>query len=211
MLTIAAMKARFGSCVFDSVARTLARDGAPVPLTPKAFTLLEHLIASAPAAVSKEALYQHLWPETFVEQGNLHNLISEIRTAIGDDAHEVIRTVHRFGYAFAAPTLPLEPVRFAVVLGDDEIPLSEGANIIGRDPDAAVVINAPDVSRHHARLIVTGGAITLEDLGSKNGTFVSDTPITRAITVTADDEITIGRTRIRLRAVPTATSTVTSI
>lgn len=210
MLTIDPMRARFGSCVFDSVSRTLSRDGAAVPLTPKAFALLEQLIASAPAAVSKEALYQHLWPETFVEQGNLHNLISEIRTAIGDDAHEVIRTVHRFGYAFAANAVPLEPVRFAVILGDDEFPLSEGANIIGRDPEAAVVINAPDVSRHHARLVVTGGAITLEDLGSKNGTFVSDVPVTRPVSVTAETDIRIGRTRIRLREVLTA-STVTSL
>lgn len=204
------MRARFGSCVFDSVARTLARDGAAVPLTPKAFALLEQLIASAPAAVSKETLYQHLWPETFVEQGNLHNLVSEIRTAIGDDAHEVIRTVHRFGYAFAAPTLPLEPIRFAVLLGDDEIPLREGANVIGRDPDAAVVINAPDVSRRHARLIVTGGAITLEDLGSKNGTFVADVAVTRPVNVTTENEILIGRTRIRLREVRSLMTTVTS-
>ncbi len=204
------MRARFGSCVFDSVSRTLARDGAAVPLTPKAFALLEQLIASAPAAVSKEALYQHLWPETFVEQGNLHNLISEIRTAIGDDAHEVIRTVHRFGYAFAGHAISLEPVRFSVLLGEEEIPLSEGANIIGRDPEAAVVINAPDVSRHHARLIVTGGAVSLEDLGSKNGTFVAGGAVTRPVIVTAEDEISIGRTRIRLREVRALTTTVTS-
>jgi len=210
VLTIDSMRARFGSCVFDSVSRTLARDGAVVPLTPKAFALLEQLIASAPAAVSKEALYQHLWPETFVEQGNLHNLISEIRTAIGDDAHEVIRTVHRFGYAFAGNAVPLEPVRFAVVLGEDEFPLSEGANIIGRDPEAAVVINAPDVSRHHARLVVTGGAITLEDLGSKNGTFVAGAATAGPVMVTVDDEITIGRTRIRLREVRSLMTTVTS-
>lgn len=203
------MRARFGTCVFDSESRTLTRGGAAVPLTPKAFALLEHLIAGAPAAVSKEALYQHLWPDTFVEQGNLHTLVSEIRTAIGDDEHAIIRTVHRFGYAFASPTTA--PARFAVLLGDDAIPLSEGANIIGRDPNAAVVINALDVSRHHARLTVTGGVLTLEDLGSKNGTFVGDEPVTAPVKVTVSDDITIGRTKIRLRETAVLTTTVTSI
>jgi hypothetical protein len=204
------VRARFGSCVFDSGSRTLTRGGAAVPLTPKAFALLEHLIAHAPAAVSKEALYQHLWPDTFVELGNLHNLVSEVRTAIGDDEHAVIRTVHRFGYAFAFPAAPAALTRFAVVLGGDEIPLGEGANVIGRDPEAAVVINAPDVSRHHARLTVTGGVITLEDLGSKNGTFAGGESVHAPVEVTVNDEIAIGRTKIRLRELPVLTTTVTS-
>ena len=207
---IGAMRVRFGNCVFDSDARTLLRDGAAVQLTPKAFALLEQLLAAAPAAVSKEALYEHLWPGTFVEQGNLHNLISEIRLALGDESHEIIRTVHRFGYAFEAPTLPLASTRFAILLGDDEIPLRDGANIIGRDPAAAVVINAPDVSRHHAQLVVEGGAVTLEDLGSKNGTFIAGEAVTRPVSVNADSDIAIGRTHIRLREVTTAATTITS-
>jgi DNA-binding winged helix-turn-helix (wHTH) protein len=205
------VRLRFGTCVFDSDSRTLTRDGAGVALTPKAFALLEQLIASAPTAVSKEALYQHLWPDTFVEQGNLHNLVSEIRTAIGDDEHAVIRTVHRFGYAFAAPATPAAPTRFAILLGDEEFPLGPGANVIGRDPNAAVVINAPDVSRHHARLNVIGGLITLEDLGSKNGTFVAGAPVTGPVKVTVHDEIAIGRTKIRLRELAVLTTTVTSV
>jgi len=203
------MRARFGTCVFDSESRTLSRDGSPVPLTPKAFALLEQLLAAAPAAVSKERLYDQLWPETYVEQGNLHNLISEVRNAIGDAEHEVIRTVHRFGYAFAGQAIPVEAARFAVLLGELVIPLSEGANIIGRDPAAAVVINAPDISRHHARLVVVAGVVTLEDLGSKNGTSVDGALITSAV-VTPESEITIGRTRVSLRQLPALSRTVTS-
>ena len=134
------MQARFGTCVFDSDSRTLTRGGAAVALTPKAFALLEHLIASAPAAVSKEALYQHLWPDTFVEQGNLHNLVSEIRNAIGDEAHDVIRTVHRFGYSFDAAGAVEESTRFVAVLAGDEIPLRSGENLIGRDPSCTIVV-----------------------------------------------------------------------
>lgn len=205
------MRARFQSCVFDSGSRTLTRDGEPVPLTLKAFALLEKLIAASPAAVSKEDLYRHLWPDTFVEQGNLHNLVSEIRAAIGDEEHEVLRTVHRFGYAFAGGTVSRDDVRFAVLVGEDEFPLSEGPNIIGRDPEAAVVINAPDVSRHHARLTVTAGVVTLEDLGSKNGTFLDSKQVTAPVEVTENDAIAIGRTQIRLRAIRSLATTVTSI
>ena len=49
----------------------------------------------------------------------------------------------------------------------------EGANVIGREPDATIQIDARGVSRHHARILVSGGDATLEDLGSKNGTHVN--------------------------------------
>ena len=53
------------------------------------------------------------------------------------------------------------------------MPLAEGENIIGRGVDASVWIDAPGISRHHARIVVREGTATLEDLGSKNGTYVA--------------------------------------
>jgi DNA-binding winged helix-turn-helix (wHTH) protein len=102
------MKVTFGDFAFDTSAKVLARRGTAVALTPKAASLLDALIAAAPDAVTKEKLYDLLWASTFVESGNLHNLISEVRGAIGDDDHNVIRTVHRVGYAFAAPLTRLQ-------------------------------------------------------------------------------------------------------
>lgn len=62
------------------------------------------LVEARPRAVGRDALYQALWPDTFVVEANLSNLIGEIRAGLGDSAQHarVIRTLHGFGYAFAA-------------------------------------------------------------------------------------------------------------
>lgn len=188
------MPVRFGAFTFDAAARELRRDGALVPLSPKAFRLLELLIDARPNPVSHDALYAALWPDVVVEPGNLHTLVSELRAST---SHDAIRTVHRVGYAFAATAMVEDSARFSILLGDDEIPLRTGENVIGRDPRDAIVIHAPHVSRHHAKLTVSGTTLTLEDLGSKNGTYVGTTRITRC-EVHAGDEILIGTTRLRL-------------
>ena len=203
------MRVRFGAYVFDSEGRELSRDGVPISLSPKAFALLELLIEAAPSALSKEAIYERLWPDTFVEAGNLHNLVSEIRSAFTGEDRSMIRTVHRFGYAFIAAAVPEKAIRYAIALGDEQIPLRNGVNVIGRDADNAIVINAPDVSRHHARLIVAGSQVTLEDHGSKNGTFLSTTRVTAPVLLHDGDEIVIGTTRMQLRAMNILESTVT--
>ena len=70
------MRVRFGDCTLDTESRELTRHGAKVPLTPKAFALLTSLVEHHPVAVSKSTLYATLWPGVFVEEGNLHSLIS---------------------------------------------------------------------------------------------------------------------------------------
>jgi hypothetical protein len=160
--------------------------------------------------VSKEALYERLWPATFVEPGNLHNLVSEIRAVLGDEDHTLIRTVHRFGYAFGGRAVAEEPLRFSVIVDGAEVALRPGVNVIGRDPAAAVVIHAPDVSRHHAQLRVDGSQLTLEDLGSKNGTFVGTTRVTAPVTLRHGDEILIGTTRLRVHVANAPAETVTA-
>jgi DNA-binding winged helix-turn-helix (wHTH) protein len=202
------MPLRFGAFTFDAGARELRRDGARLALSPKAFRLLEMVIDARPNAVAHETLYAVLWPDVIVEPGNLHGLISEVRSAIG---HDAIRTVHRVGYAFAATTTVLEPARFSILLGDDEIPLRSGENGIGRDPRGVIVINAPEVSRNHARLIVAGTRITLEDLDSKNGTFIGTQRVSEATAVEDGDEILIGTIALRLVRVDAMRTTATVI
>jgi DNA-binding winged helix-turn-helix (wHTH) protein len=202
------MRLQFGDFVFDTRLHVLMRGRTVVEVSPKAFALLEMLVEARPAPVSKEQAYDRLWPATFVEPGNLHNLISEIRAAIGDDDHAIIKTVRGVGYAFDAQARTLEASRFAVVVGRELVRLQSGENIIGRDPAAAVVIDSPDVSRNHARLTVWGDEVTLEDLGSKNGTFVGSERIAGPRQVRAGDDIVIGRSPIILREL-VAGSTVT--
>ena len=205
------MRLRFGTCVFDSGLRELSRNGRRVPLTPKAYALLEALVETRPQPFSREDLARRLWPDTFVEPGNLHNLVSEIRAATGDDEHAIIRTVHRFGYSFDAAGAAEETVRYVVTIGRDEIPLREGENTIGRDPSDTVVINAPEVSRRHARLTLAGTRITIEDLGSKNGTFLGSVRVTSPMDVEPGADIVVGTTRMTVSTVSGLPSTRTAV
>ncbi len=77
------MRVVFGECEFDSGQRVLLRHGSAVPLSPKAFQLLELLLDRRPEAVAKTELLERLWPETFVSDASLHNLVAEIRAALG--------------------------------------------------------------------------------------------------------------------------------
>jgi non-specific serine/threonine protein kinase len=95
----------FDDVLIDNDAREVRRNGIPVPLSPKAFQLLGILVSVRPKALSKQELQEHLWPDTFVVEKNLTNLISEIRETLDDDPARprFIRTVPRFGYAFIHP------------------------------------------------------------------------------------------------------------
>lgn len=204
------MRIRFSDAVFDSELRELSRRGKRLPLTPKAFALLEALIQARPHPIAREALSELLWPDTIVEQGNLHNLVSEIRQALGDDNHQIIRTVHRFGYAFDTAGASEVTARFNVTVGREDIPLRQGENSIGRDPRDVIRLNAPEVSRRHARILVDGDRVTLEDLGSKNGTFLGTVRISAPVELRPDDEFTVGTTIMRLRVSSDLPSTKTA-
>src|SRR5688500_3816365 len=96
------MRVRFNEFVLDSERRELSRGGEAVPLRPKALQLLEILVAARPRAVSQETLYDHLWPETFVDKSSLHKLMHQLRAALGDDGQTIIKTVYGYGFSFAA-------------------------------------------------------------------------------------------------------------
>lgn len=97
------MEFHFDRFVLDTGARRLLRDGHDVHLSPKALTLLELLVTRRPDAVSKDEIHDALWPATNVVEANIANLVGEIRVALEDDTRQprCIRTVPRFGYAFA--------------------------------------------------------------------------------------------------------------
>ena len=199
------MRYRFGSYRFDGVARTLtSAAGAASTLTPKAARLLELLLDAAPHPLTRDAAYEQLWPGTFVEPGNLHNLISEIRHALGEAGHATLQTVHGTGYAVTAEVRRESDVRFQLALGPRELPLPDGDTVIGREQTAT-----PDVSRRHARFTVDGETVYVEDLGSKNGTYVDGIRINTRTEIDVRSDITLGRTHAVLHHVAASTVTVT--
>jgi len=94
------MRVSFGEYVLDTDRRQVLRGRRAVPLTPKGFALLALLVGRSPSAVSKSEIQDVLWPDIFVSDTNLFKLVFMVRRAIGAEGHR-LRTVHRFGYAFA--------------------------------------------------------------------------------------------------------------
>ncbi|MBI4907319.1 MAG: winged helix-turn-helix domain-containing protein [Acidobacteria bacterium] len=94
----------FGQFRVIASERQLLLDGEPVPLTPKAFDLLLALLEQPGRLITKEALIERVWPNTFVEENNLADNISRLRKALGESGNgaKFIETVPRRGYRFVA-------------------------------------------------------------------------------------------------------------
>ena len=207
--------------VLDLESRQLLRGDDVVHLSPKAFDLLSILVSDRPKALSKGDLQERLWPGTFVVEKNLANLVSEIREALGDDPSNprFIRTVHRFGYAFreaatgdVSRTLGrarAATVSFRLKWMSGRVTLEEGQHVLGRDPDAEIFLQSAGVSRRHARIAIASGRATIEDLGSKNGTFVGDQRIEGPHVLGDGDVISVGSVKLTLRIFQTPSSTET--
>lgn len=211
----AAAYIRFGSCELDLESRRLYRAGRDVHLTTKAFDLLKILVEHAPKALTKAELHDLLWPNTFVSDDALARLISNLRVTIGDNPREpkVIRTIHGFGYSLEAKVRDGGQPPYArckLTWARHEFPLGDGENVIGRDPDVAVPINASIVSRRHARIMVTGAAAQIEDLGSKNGTCVGEERVSAPRTLSDGDVIKVGDHELTFRLAIPDTPTATS-
>jgi DNA-binding winged helix-turn-helix (wHTH) protein len=197
------MAIRFADCVLDRGARTFVCAGQEVHLSPKAFELLLLLVESRPRAVSKAELLDRIWPGVFVSDASLAKAVSKIREAIGDSEDAtILRTVHGYGYAFAAPVdedepridrgEPQRPALCWLFCGAREFPLYDGEHIVGREPTATICLDSPKVSRRHARFLVNGMSATIEDLGSKNGSFVRGVRISAPTPLQSGDHARIG-------------------
>lgn len=205
------MRVVFGDCEFDSERRLVLRHGRVRPLSPRAFQLLDVLLDRRPEAVSKAELLNCLWPVTFVSDASLHNLVAEVRAALGDAprAARYIRTIPRYGYAFhgdaqpvsafAGGTPPIAGAGPRLISSRGDWLLSEGPNFVGRDPDCAVRIDSPTVSRRHARIVVSGGDASVEDLKSKNGTYVNGRAVKQTVPVNDGSEIRVGSVTMTYR------------
>jgi DNA-binding winged helix-turn-helix (wHTH) protein/TolB-like protein len=94
----------FGRFRLDASERVLLRDSEFVPLTPKVFDILLALVERGGHVVEKEDLMKRVWPDTFVEEGNLTQNVSLLRKALGESpgGAQFIETIARRGYRFVA-------------------------------------------------------------------------------------------------------------
>jgi DNA-binding winged helix-turn-helix (wHTH) protein len=205
------MRVAFDRFVLDSASRELSAGGTPLHLSPKAFDLLALLIERRPAVVTKAEIQDLVWPDTFVEDANLSVLIADIRRVLEDDPRSptFIRTVHGRGYAFcgkttdpsglAVPRGAAPSGRFWLVWREQTRPLADGLTVIGRDPGCEIWIDARGVSRRHARIAVTSGTATVEDLQSTNGTFVGRQKLSAPRELADGDTIGLGPETVTFR------------
>jgi DNA-binding winged helix-turn-helix (wHTH) protein len=212
------VRLQIADLVFDSSSRQLWLNEAEIHLSPKAFELLALLLDRRPEAVSKDDLHAHLWPGTFVSGSSLPSLISEIRETIADRRRNprLIRTVHGFGYAFqsrAGATLESTPADAAptgwLVGTPAEIALFAGENVLGREGEGVILLKSSTVSRRHARITIDTSGVVVEDLGSKNGTYVNDQRVTSPTPVADGNQVRIGSLLFMFRLPRPAGSTET--
>ena len=190
------MRLQFAEYCFDSERREVSRNGAPIHLTAKAMQLLMLLLENRSKVLKKEDIYHQLWPDTFVEEANLSVLVSEIRGALEDDARKprFVKTAHGYGYGFVGDARPQGGYsNIRLRSGMREFDLVDGENIVGRDDTAQVHLRADGISRRHARITISNGRAIIEDLGSKNGTFVGGQRVDGARELHDGDEIRLSR------------------
>jgi DNA-binding winged helix-turn-helix (wHTH) protein len=192
------MRIAFAEFTLDTDERRLLEGARDVPLSPKGFDLLRVLIERRPKALSKDELLACLWPDTFVSENNLATVVADLRAALRDGAHNprFVRTVYAYGYAFAGEAVEERPATPAIEKGScrwrlihdyREIPLHQ----------------APRTPVHRRR------PSEIEDLGSKNGTWVGTVPATTALPVSHGDELRLGSIVLVVRYGLPASSTET--
>ena len=214
------MQIRFGPFNLNLDTRQLIRGrDKEIHLSPKAFDLLAALVQERPNVLSKAVLQERVWPDTFVAEANVSNLVAEVREGLEDDARapQFIRTVHGVGYAFCADAVSLPAVRDTSTArpvcwlqwGDVRFPLIAGDHVVGRDPDVEIRLDRSTISRRHARFVVTTDGTVLEDFGSKNGTYRGGERVTTPVALVDGDEIRIGSVLVtfHLRAPNESTET----
>ena len=212
--------ARFGVFELDSRTGELRKRGTRVHLQEQPFQVLAMLVERAGDLVTRDELKQRLWSGSVYvdfEQG-LNNAVAKIRMALGDSAESprFVETLERRGYRFIAgvewvtgghqsalarpgtPSLAAATV-VRLVMDGKAIALAEGSHTVGRDPAAALWIDSALVSRRHARIVVLDGHVTIEDLGSRNGTFVNGERLTSAGPLKDGDEIRLGSISLSVR------------
>jgi DNA-binding winged helix-turn-helix (wHTH) protein/pimeloyl-ACP methyl ester carboxylesterase/class 3 adenylate cyclase len=140
----------FGNLLLDLREGLLLHKGEPVPLTPKAFDTLVALVENNGHVLSKDELMKRVWPDSFVEENNLSQNISQLRKAIqiaGEEASKYIETVPRRGYRFKAQ----------VVVQEEDV--RETAIIRERTRTHVVIEEEDDDSDATAAGKIIGGAV----------------------------------------------------
>ena len=209
------MTVQFAGFLFDEARRQLLHGRELRHLEPKAFDLLALLLSRRPNAVSKAEIREAIWPGAHVSESSLPGLVADLREALGDDPKHprFIRTVLRHGYAFCGDVAgdaaaPAHAARWTALWAANAAPLPEGEHLIGRGEDCRIRSDSTRVSRHHALVRVTSERLLVEDLGSRNGTWMHGRRLAGPAELSSGDEVRVGPEVIRFVSAGADESTV---
>ena len=176
------------------------------------------LLATRPGHVFARAdIIDAVWAKKFIGESALSRAVALLREALGDDAQKprFIETIPKRGYRLLEDVVPVtedavnrssqEEKRAAasgrharseglcsLLWGQMRVALADGEHLLGRDADAVLRLPSGRVSRRHARIAVSGAHAVIEDLGSRNGTFVRGRRVNGATELADGDEICLG-------------------
>jgi DNA-binding winged helix-turn-helix (wHTH) protein len=199
-----------GPWQIDPAACELRNGGGVVRLRPKVMDLLVAFARNPGRVLSKQCLLDMVWPEVTVGDASLTVAVGELRDALGDHPEQpvFIETIPRRGYRMIADVTDPDAdrvrpggSRFWLTGAGVELVLRQGENLIGRAPEAHIRIESPKVSRRHAKIVVDGDIAVVEDVGSKNGTFVGDLRVEGPTPLTNGDQLRLGQLAALLRVV----------
>ena len=150
---------RFDEFELDPSRRVLSRNETPVALTPKAFDVLSYLVLNPGRVVTKDELLKSIWPDSFVEEGNLAQYISALRKALGDKSR-LIATVPGRGYQFVAQVYAVE---VETGISADALPEARAGDIYVqrvRERTRVVYEDVPPalLAQHDPPLLLTDGS-----------------------------------------------------
>jgi len=181
----------------------MVRGQVVVTLRPRVMELLVLFAERAGDVVTKREIVDRVWSSGFVADNTVVHCVTELREALGDsrETPHCLQTIPRRGYRVLGRIQPLdenedpprvEDARYELLADRWNAFLVDGENLIGRGGDAQIVTESPRVSRHHARILVSRDGAVIEDLGSKNGTFVGGRRIDGPTPLADLDEVRIG-------------------
>jgi DNA-binding winged helix-turn-helix (wHTH) protein len=189
---------------------------------PKIMDVLVLLASRPGHVFSRADIIDAVWAKKFIGESALSRAVALLREALNDDAHapQYLETIPKRGYRLLTPVEPVDeatanaaaqaaahhtPSRAStdghgarheglcsLIWGQVRLALADGEHVIGRDPQAVLRIPSNRVSRQHARIAVSGAHAVLEDMGSRNGTFVRGQRVTAPLELTSGDEIFVG-------------------
>jgi DNA-binding winged helix-turn-helix (wHTH) protein len=212
---------RLGNWHIEVTSCELRNGNTVVRLRPKVMDLLAAFVRNPGEVMSKQCLMDIVWPDVTVGDASISVAVGELRDALGDDTDSptFIETIARRGYRLIAPVDRLENdrdkfgrSRFWLSGAGVERILCQGENVIGRAPEAHIRIESPKVSRLHARIVIDDDVAMVEDMGSKNGTYVGEVRIDGPTPLADGDQLRLGQLAALLEiVVADRESTVTEL